>query len=88
MCVFLGPSVKKNKKKPKQQALFAVKGTMVFLFNSSTSESLSELREVRVKRQSGGVGEKSMCSQKQPVKSAGSGYLTCTAPMSSEKCGI
>lgn len=29
-----------------------------------------------------------MCSQKQPVKSAGSGYLTCTAPMSSEKCGI
>lgn len=37
----------------KQQALFAIDGTMVFLFKSGTSESLSELRKVRVKRQRG-----------------------------------
>lgn len=43
----MGPVAKK------QQALFAVKGTMVFLFKSSTSESLSELRKVREKRQRG-----------------------------------
>lgn len=46
-CVFLGGPP------AKQHALFAVEGTMVFLFNTSTSESLSELREVRVKRQRG-----------------------------------
>lgn len=57
----------------KLQALFAAKGTMVFLFKGSTSESLSELRrKVRVKRWGG----------------AGSGYLTCMEPMSSGKCGI
>lgn len=50
----------------KQRALFAAEGTMEFLFKSSTSESLSELRKVRVKRQRG--REKSTCSQKQPVR--------------------
>lgn len=46
-CVFSGPSAK-------QQALFGAEGTMVFLFKTSTSESLSELRKARVKKDRGG----------------------------------
>lgn len=74
----------------KQRALFGVKDTMVFLFKGSTSESLSALRKVRVKRQHGrgGEGRGKPGLTKATCESVGSGYLTCRAPLSSEKCRV
>lgn len=70
MCVS-GPFSKKL------HALFADESTMVFLFKSCTSESLSELR----KRQRG-RGKHVL------TKATGSGYLTCKALLSSEQPGV